>query len=543
MLEIEKSISQISDGLESLKESLKHPKEGLLNPNGAQELFKESEDLDIKIIEVQEGPLALMRFALASQAKPTDIIGKIAVNKGFWKCLPDEERPKVGLTYQFVEDLIKRFGLTKPYLQKMQAQTSDLKKNLELIQFDLKMVLGKTWTKELISFASEQWRNISATPTRVSQRIERWGDVSSSEDEQLVKSISSLVKGSTSKTPGVKLPLDFPECFPGPFRKIEKFCDFHQWEITFSTESKLRSQGLVQFSELETGEIDSSRLDDTARVALASLYTAVASISIQPGSLVGEENTEVALTYVCSLVAKELLGRENSELLKVALKNGDGGRALLRGRFYSLTKSGSSAIKLVIEAIEKILEKFARDLDKDKIKGDLLDQITSRAFTSIDGMQDNSYRVAVIDSYKVEESTDRRGKTTKTKVKCKKQHRIVPDLSTATNPLKAEEISKINQIKDSFNNRKSVIEERLSKITQPTLLSKPKVCREVVLEAYEKLQAFKSIMRDRVVKIRDRATALSGGKKPDPSNWTIAKSEILKESPTIPETVWDGLKW
>lgn len=543
MLETDVSISEISDGLNSLKVSLSTPKDGDVNPVKVATLYEEYDGLFKKIINLQDGPLSMMRFVLACKARLTDPLGKTAQQKGFWNCLPESMKPKVGETYQFVYDLKNSLSITEEGLQSLQTQADKIKEDLDLIKFDLKMISGKTLHEELSSFASMEWKKLSSTPV-VPPLMERWGDVNSSEDEQLYNSISSLVKGPVVKTPGVKLPQDFQECFPGLFRKIEKFCDFHEWEITYSSESKLRSQGLVLFTEDPlTGEIDSSRLDDSSRIALASLYTAVASLSIQPGSLVGEENTEVALTYVCSLVAKELLGKENSELLKVALKNGDGGKALLRGRFYSLTKSGSSAIKLVIEAVEKILEKFARDLDKDKIKGDLLTQITSRAFTSLDGMQDNSYRVAIVDVYKTEEITDRRGKTVKSRVKVKKQHRVVPDLNVASNPLKAEEISKINSIKDSFNARKAVIEKRLSQEQQPTLLSRPRICRDVVNEAYEKLHSFKSIMRDRVVKIRDKATALSGGKKPDPSNWIMAKAEVLKESPIISDSVWDSLSW
>jgi hypothetical protein len=474
-------------------------------------------------------------------------MGKVALGQDFWKSLPKDERPGENTTYQYVLDLQSNLKDEIEAYEKLKPDIRSINEELTHAEYDLRLIEdGHMQTsRELVTFASDDWLQVKqpVKETRPKKTL-FWADASSSsEDELLISAISSLSKESPKKTPGIDLPEDFAACFPAIAAKLSKTCNTFNWDCRYVKGTNLRAQGLVQFQETETGDIKSDHLTDSNRIALASLYAAAASLSVQPQCLVAEDDTEVAVTYVCSLIAQRKLGAENPELMKIALKNGDGGQAVLRGRFFSLTKTGSSAMKLVIEAMEKLLDKFARELSIDLLKGEVLKQVTDRSFTSLDGMMENSYRTTLVESFSTEERTDRRGKLARTKVKVKKLHKIVPDLSTGSYPLKPSEVTRINNLRDAFNNRKAEIETRLGKVSESTFLDRPRICREVVQEAYTKLQAFKSLMKDRVVKIRERATALNNGNKPGPVHWTTAKTEILKDTPDIPDSVWDEIAW
>jgi hypothetical protein len=543
-LSAESAVSELSLGLDSLKDQLTNPPEGTVNKAGAEKLLSDCVELINSANKLIDGPLALLSFVFNLKADQNDSMGKRTLGKHFWECLPEVYRPSEGDTFQKVYSLQKILKEDVKGFEEIRNKTNTLTDELADVEHECKLIVSGQGEGYLIKIAHPSWHNIFEPTGKPPAKTLRWGDVSSSsEDELLACAISSLSKKSEKKTPGVDFPEDFEDCFPTPAKKIIKFCDSQGWEFRLTKGTRLRDQGFVEFKENPDGTIDSSNMGNNQILALASFYAAIASMSIQPKSLVEKGDTEVAVTYVCSLIAKHKLSEDNPELLKIALKNGDGGKAVLRGRFYFLTKTGSTAIKLIIEGVEKILEKFAREFPKDQITKDILDQITDRAFTSIDGMMENSYRTAMVDAVQYEEKLDRKGKTSKVQVKVKKLHRVVPDLTSGTNPLKPEELSKLNEVKEKFNDRKTIINKRIADLSDTTILSKPKICREVVLEAYSKLQNFKTIMKDRVVRIRSKATALNNGTKPTPANWAQAKAEVLAESLQISDSVWDGLRW
>jgi hypothetical protein len=355
--------------------------------------------------------------------------------------------------------------------------------------------------------------------------------------------MSSLGTSTQQKSPGVDLPQDFDTCFPLLNSRIQRFCEHHEWDVRYVEGTKLRAQGLIDFREEGDGTLILDRVQDEGRIALATLYASVASLFIQPSSLVDEDNTEVAVTYVCSMIAREKLSGESKDYLRVALKGGDGGKAVFHGRLYYLTRSGSSAMKLVIEAVEKLLGKFVREIPNDRLTTEVVEQVKNRAFTSLDGMLDNSYRTTRVASTRQVRQTDRRGRTITAPVRVMKQHKIVPDLTAAKAPLKPQELTRLNQLRDSFNDRKAEVMKRIGRLTSPTLFDTPKVCIEVTAEAYSKLQGFKAILRDRTAGIRERAMQLNDGNKPGPGHWVTAKSELLREAPDIPEAIWNDLRW
>lgn len=487
----------------------------------------------------------LLDFLGGCKNNPTDRIGKNVISHKFWEVLPLEYRPKSGDSYDVIYTIKNSLlDIIKEQDENLDQMSTMNKKLPELI-FDLECILNQT-TSVLNKDVHSGWWDIGLNPGGATSSVvyKRWGDLSSSsEDEKLVKSLNSLIGTKAETAPGIDLPGDFDTIFPDLFDRLTRFTVHYGWEINLKPEVLLRSQGLIQFTRNQDDEFDTKNLSAEAKLALVSLYSSVACLFIQPNSLVGEKETEVAVTYACSIIAREKLSKNNKEYLKIALKSGDGGKATLLGRFYYLTKTGSSAIRLVFEAIEKCLTKFARELPDDQLTQEVITDVTTRAFTSTDGMLENSYRISTVETTEYVNRLDKRGKTVKEEKKVRKPRKVVPDLTVAQVPLKPSELTKVNAIRDAFNNRKAEIEKRLNKVDKPSMFDKPKICQEVVLEAYNKLQGYKQILKERNLQIRQEATKLNDGKKPSPGNWAAAKAEVLKKTDDIPDSVLDMIKW
>jgi uncharacterized protein YwgA len=538
----------IFEGFKNLYEVVLSPPREMDNSQQINDLHEESLILLKAEESFYKGEKPLYERLLSLKAEENQVIGQKILNLNLWEHVPADYRPQSGDRFKVLYDLRDSLKDKLSLFSWLQEEKLIKAVNLGLtdLEYELRILSDGNAHKELLSLCDPKWLDLmsdhlaKSSPTKTF----RWGDVSSSsEDEIMLSAISSLQKKSDFLTPGIDLPGDFGIAFPMLDDRIRRFCTHHNWDVRYAKDTLLRAQGLILFSEEKDGSIRMEKPNDSDRVALGSLYASVASLFIQPQSLVGEDNTEVAVTYVCSLIAQMKLSEGNKDYLKIALKNGDGGKAVLNGRFYSLTKTGSSAIKLVIEAVDKLLHKFARELKEDQLNASVVQLISSRAFTSLDGMMDNTYRISLVDAIKVETEIDKRGKSIKVKKAVKRQHKVVPDLSVAKFPLKPAEISKVNELKEKFNNRKAVIEKRLSKVTEPTIFTQPKLCYEVVHEAYAKLQGFKAIQKDRMAKIREGATALNSGNKPGPGHWAMAKAEVMKTTSDIPQVVWDDLKW
>lgn len=385
-----------------------------------------------------------------------------------------------------------------------------------------------------------------------SSSVKRWGDESSEDDDTvMLEAVSSILKKGESKEAGIDLPGDFETCFPWLNKRIKSFCARHSWETRYIKETNLRSQGLISYvisednKQVTVPATGNAVVDHNNKLALASLYASVAALSIKPESLLAENSTEVAITFFCSILAREKLATsENKDYLRIALKNGDGGRATYASRMYTLCKTGSSAIKLIIDSIEKLYSKFARELSDDKLDDETVQCIITRAFTTTEGMLQNSFRSTRKEEEQVMVTVDAKKRETKTFKKVWKTSKVVPDLSIAGAPLRADEVTMLLSIKEQFNNRTAEVEKRLlEKTSQATLFDKPKICLEVVQEAYQRLQSYKTILKERVMLIRARATALNDGKKPSPTNWATAKSEVLTNTSSMPQSIIDELIW
>lgn len=502
--------------------------------------------------DYQESVGALCTFLRGLKASPDQKIGKPILSKPFWVHFPESLVPKSGDTYAVLYKLREK-TLKDVYTEFIENESSLLQVNRDLpaLIFDCETIIKKTAQPSLLTFVHESWIDQdqpNVDPDATLKPMQRWGDMtSSSEDEQVTNAIASLTKRSDKTNSGgsIVLPQDFDECFPKLWGIISRFTDHFEWTVNLDKDVYLKRQGLIPFTEGDDGSLtlsQDSKPDDS--LALASLYSAVAALIYQPQALVGKGDTEVAITYVCSLLARRALGKEYQDYASIALKSGDGGRALLLNRFLFLTKQGSSAIKMVFEAVDKLLQKRVREVDLDSLEPGLLDEIITRSYTSIKGMMENCYRKNMTTVTVSETTTNRQGKPQRVDRKVRKLTKSPPDLNLSRVPLKPAELTKLNELRESFNDRQAVIESRLSKIREPSIHDKPKVCREVVLEAYVKVQGLKGILRDRTAQIRQRALELSGEKKTvTPGLWSQAKAEVLEKTPDIGKAIYDSLVW
>lgn len=480
----------------------------------------------------------------ATTAKPTKVVGKTLSSKRFWNFVAPEHRLKDGAMY--IDLYALKSSLKKEYddFREAEHRYDEVSKLLDQIKLGFEKVRAcEANPLKDLPFDPSWEVDLSTTTTPATKPIVRWGDMSSDEDDLLKIAIGSLSGPVADKKPSVTLPGDFGTLFPLLQKQIEKFCTFHKWEVNNDPATNLSSQGVISFTENNDGSITAASLTELQRLALVSLYTCVGSLFLKPQALVDESNTEVALTYVCSVIAREKLSGDDKDLLKIAIKSGDGGKTTLKGRLHSLCATGSSAVELIFNSLEKLVSKFARELKSDQLDSETIQLITEKSFTSIEGMMSNHYRHGFVKVTKNVEKTDRRGKKTTVKETVQRKKYSPPDLTTSNLPLKAGEITKLNELRLKFNNRKAEVETRIAKVGSPTLFDKPRVCKEVVDEAYAKLKSLKSILKSRNDQIREKAKSLNSGNKPGPGHWAEAKSEVLGKEKDIPDSVYAELRW
>jgi hypothetical protein len=520
------------------------------NSNLPQEVNKNIEDLYKQIQTIQQVGFPLVKMILKSrEVKESNPISNKKLEEIQWDVIdiPEEEIPKTW------GDLKKFEETFNPLIQSLEKERNFYNAELNLygIMSELRQFIKGELKDDPINMLGSIWFD-SKKAEEVSNPFKGilWGDLSSSEDENDSKLKSALeklhFKGDKKKS-GITLPKDFKSCFPIIGEKIENYCQSIGWQVFYAPDTLLKNQGLISFSlEEREGEMFfaiGNPDDNDARVALASLYASVATLSFQPQYVTNEDNTEVATTYMCSLLAEHHLAKKGGEFVKIALKNGDGGKTVLSGRIYSLCKTGSSAPKLVLEAILKLMDQRAREIQPEQINKEVVDFIQKQAFTSIEGMLANSYRTQIKFVNETYEEKDKKGKSVRKTRRVKKNSRLAPDLVVSNQPLKPEEFSKANSLREAFNDRKKEVERRMRQESQPELLTQPKLCKAVVDEAYQKLASYKEILKARTQQIREAATKLNEGKTPTPGHWAAAKSEVLSKTPDIPESVWNSLKW
>jgi len=421
------------------------------------------------------------------------------------------------------------------------------------LQAELETFLNGSWTPGKFGNAiNRKWHEkfyrpstSNPTPPKV---VKRWADYSSDEDNNLIMGLSSLNKEQAKTSPGITIPKDTSDYFPVGYSRLNRFCQKHDWTLTTS-ELKFSDQGIQAFQTMEDGTIKlPDKASDSLKNALQSLLMCFALISVSPDSLAERVDHDVAITYMCSIVAREKLFKKDKALAAVALKNGDGGRSVFVNRLMFLTQTGSSAIKELITAIEKVFLKFAQEIKEDKLDENLVEYIATHAFTSEEGMMSNVYRKNWINATRMIDSYDNRGRKIKKQEKYKKLHVSLPDIQTSPGiPLKPEEVSKLNELKEKFNDRKSQMKLRIESIdkTKITLADKPRVAKEIVEQAYAKLNPYSLIIKERINLIRSKAKSKSKNENdPIPQHaWVEARVEVLKETATISDAIYGELTW
>lgn len=498
-----------------------------------------------------KGKVPMYDYLLSLKANKNDKIGQKVRLFDFWSAAPEEFRPVEGDSFsklyslrEFLKNEIECYQ--DPEVKHELRRLNDV---LSKFSYDVRIVEDGHYQVDLSTFIHESWVADTSFASYMKPEdkpslpsIGRWGDLCSSDEDDLIASaVRSLTKPKESANPGIVLPLDFDTCFPMLGRRIEKLCNHYQWEKRLDRTVEIRRQGLVPFRENSNGIIECS-LDNNERLALLSLYACVGAMFLKPQTLAREDNTEVALTFVCSAIAREQLAvGVDKDLVNIALKNGDGGRTVFSNRLLFLTKSGDSAMKMIFKALDKLVSKFARELKDDQLDEETSRAITDRAFTSVEGMLGNCYRKSKIDIHENRAVPGRKGRAP---VKVGEKTIVSPpDLKTSRVPLKPSELTRINSLSQRFNDRKSEVEKRVSKVANPTIFTTPLVCKEVVAEAYRKLAPLKVILKSRTTKIRDIATKANNGAKPGPGDWATAMTQVLNDTSEISEEVYAFFNW
>jgi lambda repressor-like predicted transcriptional regulator len=542
-------LSGFQESINELSRKYQTPRdegEAKLTDSERSELVQEIEDLKQEIKEFQEEK-SLLDYFTSLKADENQKIGDRTINLKLWQALPKEERPQKGDAYLRIYNIKKRFDDelmcyaqpgTVQEIRRLDALLGELSYEADLIkshshdQTNSKYI-HYTWTRE---------DNQIFGQSKIRKPPKRWADCSSSdEDEHLSAAIQSLTTKSENKSPGIILPKDFDECFPMLGDRLTKICTHYGWDKTTDDSCELKRQGLISFEEKADGTIIFD-VENNERLALLSLYAFVGAFFLKPQELAKENSTEVALTFMCSIIAKEQLAKgDHKDLLSIALKNGDGGKAVFRNRLFFLTKSSDSGVKLILAALEKLASKFARELQEDQLDEETRQAVTDRAFTSIEGMLANSYRKTKRPVY--EERYDPVKRKKAPVVVSHKTSVSLPDLATSRMPLKPSELTKAEALRSKFNDRRSEVKRRLDRMDSSNAFLTPKVCKEVATEAYAKLSPLRMILKSRTTKIRDLATKNNNGQKPGPGDWATATTQVLLETPEIGEEVWSYLSW
>jgi len=385
-------------------------------------------------------------------------------------------------------------------------------------------------------------RQTYASTVRKVEPLKRWGDLSSSEDEKMNNALNSLVRTKISEKPSIDLPEDFQSYFPTPYNLMKECCDKFGWEINLSKPT-LAEGGIKDFKEENDGSVTIPNNDAATQAALLTLYAAAACLSLKPEEISKHKENEVAVTYFCSLLAKIKLGSNNRDYWKIAFKSGDGGEKVFKERIISLTRTGNMAISKVHTALVKLLHKRAKSLDDSCFDKNTKDIIKQKSFTTIEGMMQNSYTSNYVDAWEeIEVVKNNKRKVEKQKVK--KLQVNVPNISLTRNVFTAKEITNLERLKKSFNDRKSVIEKRLrDKQDDEDFFLVAKVTKEVIDEAYAKLKPLKAAVGRRMQTIRSKATEIAKGVKPNPAQWEEGRAYMLKNITEISDDVYKNLEW
>jgi len=381
-------------------------------------------------------------------------------------------------------------------------------------------------------------------------QTKRWVDYDSTDDEE--DSFSSMLKSfgrtSVESKPYIEVPKDLEDLFPHIAKAWAKIAAKWQWDVKKS-DCSFHSEGFIanefgKASEEERVEI-LSKLKDNDRIALNTFISFLYSVLYRPESISSGEQANLVSGYVTSLFLKEHYKKNESDanLLGISLKGGDAGENLIRARIYSCFRTGSKCANILIENVNKMLRKIIGKATKDELQSVL--KCSEFCFTSYQGMMQNCYRTISKRVVVEEDSTDKRGKSKKTRKSVMKSGKDKPHLNAKELELTQKEYELVRAKENSFNRLDEVVTLTLDEIGESEdPLATAKVVKCVVDLAYSKISGVRHLNKGRRNAIRAKAQELAGPGKPlTSSDWMKAKKDIASSFEEIKDDTLACLEW
>lgn len=378
----------------------------------------------------------------------------------------------------------------------------------------------------------------------------RWGDYTSSDEEydDFSSMLESFGRTGVSGKPVMEIPKDFENCFPKVYKAWRKLADKWQWDVKLS-DCDFQSEGFIggsfgRATDDERVEI-LSKLKDQERLALNTLVSFILSVLHRPESIATGEQASLVSGYVTSMFLKESYKKDESSLnlLRLSLKGSDAGESVIRTRLFSCFKTGSKCANVLFTTVNKMLRKIITRCSSEEVKSVI--SHSDLCFTSPQGVMYNCFRVVSKKTILVEETTDKRGKTKKTRRSVIRPGKDRPNLNAKDLELTQSEYELVQAKENSFNRLDEVVNETLSKFEGSTdPLKTAKVCKYIVDVAYGKIAAIRSLNRERKNAIRSRAQELAGeGKTLTSADWLKAKKELISSFEEISKDTLSSLNW
>jgi hypothetical protein len=378
----------------------------------------------------------------------------------------------------------------------------------------------------------------------------RWGDYTSSDEEgdDFTSMLESFGRTGVSGKPVMEIPKDFENRFPKVYKAWRKLADKWQWDVKLS-DCDFQSEGFIggdfgKATDSERTEI-LSKLKDQERLALNTLVSFLLSVLHRPESIATGEQASLVSGYVTSLFLKENYKKDESSLnlLRLSLKGADAGESVIRTRLFACFKTGSKCANVLFNTVNKMLRKIITRCSSEEIKSVI--SHSDLCFTSPQGVMYNCFRTVSKKTILIEETTDKRGKTKKTRRSVVRPGKDRPNLNAKDLELTQSEYELVQAKENSFNRLDEVVNETLSKFEESTdPLKTAKVCKYIVDVAYGKIAAIRSLNRERKNAIRSRAQELAGeGKSLTSADWLKAKKELISSFEEISKDTLSSLDW
>jgi hypothetical protein len=263
----------------------------------------------------------------------------------------------------------------------------------------------------------------------------------------------------------------------------------------------------------------------------------------RPDALLAKDKQDIVSCYTLSLIFKKFRSAERyKQWCDIALKNGDGGKSVVKTRFYALFTTGSGYANCLWDLFHKMLYTQLKNVD-DELADEMIASFAKLCFTSPNGMLTNSYQTCTRTS-KETQQTVVNGKVKNILREVKRKGQLVPKLSLNRAPLKQAEMEALQPVIDKFNDFESVLSDVVRKLDDVHNEFKVAIAAKTVANfAYSKTSIFRKLIKSRKEAIRLKITTSAENNKVNQSTWLTAQTIILKDAQDVDvnslNLVWD----